>query len=206
MSVTRLQMYPTSVNQKHLELAVKAIRQGNIIIYPTDTFYAYGCDALNQRAIEQLCRIKSINPLKTNLSIVCAGISQAARYARIDNNAFDILRKNLPGPFTFLLPAAPSLPRVFRGRKTVGVRVPDNAITTALAEALGNPLLSTSLPADPHTGETAMTPDEADMINPAVASIIIDAGECGNRQSTIVNLTDSTSPTIERHGAAELIY
>ncbi len=205
MSTTRLQMYPTSINQKHLDLAVKAMRQGGIIIYPTDTFYAYGCDALNQKAIEQLCRIKGINPLKTNLSIVCASISQAAGYARIDNRAFDILRRNLPGPFTFLLPSAPSLPRVFRGRKTVGVRVPSNPIATALATALGNPLLSTSLPADPDMGNIVVTPDEADLINPTVASIIIDAGECGHEQSTIVNLTDSASPVIERPGAAQLI-
>ena len=108
-----MQMYPTSINQKHLDLAVKAMRQGGIIIYPTDTFYAYGCDALNQKAIEQLCRIKGINPLKTNLSIVCASISQAAGYARIDNRAFDILRRNLPGPFTFLLPSAPGCALIY---------------------------------------------------------------------------------------------
>ena len=125
--------------------AVEVLKQGKIIIYPTDTVYALGCDALNARAVERLCRIKGLNPEKNLLSIVCADISQAAEYTRIDNRAFAVLKHNFPGPYTFILPAATKLPKVFRGRKSVGVRVPDNEFARALAESLGNPVMTSSV-------------------------------------------------------------
>ena len=128
-----LRMYPSSINDRYLDEVAECLRSGGIIIYPTDTLYAMGCDALNNGAIERLCRIKGVNPQKQTLSVVCDGISMASEYARIDNEAFRILRRNLPGPFTFVLPAASSLPKVFKGRKEVGIRVPDNPIATAIA-------------------------------------------------------------------------
>lgn len=204
MSMTYLSMYPTSINRQHIDSAVETLRRGEIIIYPTDTLYAFACDALNLRAIERICRIKEINTRKTNLSIVCADISQAAEYARIDNRAFDILRRNTPGAFTFLLPSAPTLPRVFKDRRIVGIRIPDNPISTALAAALGNPLLSTSLPADPSTGQPITTADEAALLHKPTATLIIDGGESGTIPSTVVDLTDSYSPEIVRQGAGEL--
>ena len=140
-----LRMYPTSINERYLDEVVKSLEDGGLIIYPTDTLYAIGCDALNNSAIEHLCKIKGVNPQKQTLSVVCSGISMASEYARIDNEAFRILRANLPGPFTFILPAATSLPKVFKGRKEVGIRVPDNPIATAIAERLGHPILSSSL-------------------------------------------------------------
>lgn len=204
MSMTYLSMYPTSVNRQHIDSAVEALRRGEVIIYPTDTLYAFACDALNQRAIEKICRIKGINTRKTNLSIVCSDISQAAEYARIDNRSFDILRRNTPGAFTFLLPSAPTLPRVFKDRKIVGVRIPANPIATALAAALGNPLLSTSLPADPETGLPVTRAEEAALLHQSAASLIIDGGESGTEPSTIVDLTDSYNPEITRRGAGNL--
>ena len=150
--MTILKMYPTSLNEKYLDLAIDTLRSGGIIIYPTDTLYAIGCDALNNNAIERICKIKGINPQKTNLSIICHNLSQAAEYARIDNRAFKMLREYLPGPFTFLLPASTKLPKVFKGRKTVGVRIPDNTIPVTLAEMLGNPLLTTSVEDDGEGG------------------------------------------------------
>ena len=140
-----LRMYPSSLNDRYLDEAVEAMGRGEIIIYPTDTLYALGCDALNNGAIEKLCRVKGLNPQKQTLSIICDGLSMASEYARIDNEAFRILRTNLPGPFTFILPASTRLPKVFKGRRTVGVRIPDNAIARALAERLGHPVLSTSI-------------------------------------------------------------
>ena len=129
-----LRIYPTSINDRYLDEVVDCLRDGGVIIYPTDTLYAIGCDALNNSAIERLCKIKGVNPQKQVLSVVCDGISMASEYARIDNEAFRILRTNLPGPFTFILPAATSLPKVFKGRKEVGIRVPDNPISRAIAE------------------------------------------------------------------------
>ena len=140
----------SSPDSRHIATAVEALRRGAVIIYPTDTLYAFGCDALNARAVEALCRIKGINPEKNTLSIVCCDISQASEYARIDNRAFRILKDSLPGPYTYILPAATSLPKPFRGRRCVGVRVPDCNISRELARELGNPLMTSSVlpPAD----------------------------------------------------------
>ncbi|MCF0219416.1 MAG: threonylcarbamoyl-AMP synthase [Muribaculaceae bacterium] len=192
-----LKIYPTSINMRFISEAVEAIEDGDIIVYPTDTLYALGCDALNNRSIESLCHLKGINPQKENLSIVCADISQAAEYARIDNRAFAILKRYLPGPYTFILPAATTLPKVFKGRKTVGVRIPDNDITRCLAETLGHPLLSTSVSGDAATGE----PDEIALEYSEAATLMIDGGTCAGQQSTVVDLTDSTSPEVLRQGA-----
>lgn len=197
--MTILKMYPTSLNEKYLELATETLRNGGIIIYPTDTLYAIGCDALNNNAIERICRIKGINPQKTELSIICHDISQAAEYARIDNRAFRMLREYLPGQFTFLLPASTTLPKVFKGRKTVGIRIPDNAIATALAEMLGNPLLTTSVEDDGEGG--VIYPESLAIQYDGIADLLIDGGEGSDIPSTVVDITDSSNPEIIRQGA-----
>lgn len=203
-------MYPTSINERYLDEVVDCLRDGGVIIYPTDTLYAIGCDALNNSAIEKLCKIKGINPQKQTLSVVCDGISMASDYARIDNEAFRILRANLPGPFTFILPAATSLPKVFKGRKEVGIRVPDNAVSRAIAERLGHPILSSSLKVDDEVHE--FDARELAMAFECVASLLIDDGEIGNvdsgmtpEPSTVVDLTDSRNPEILREGKGELL-
>lgn len=195
-----LTIYPTSINERSIDQAVKALRDGEIIIYPTDTLYALGCDALNNRAIEKLCAHKGINPDKQLLSVVCADISQASDYARIDNHSFALLKRALPGAFTFILPASTKLPKVFKGRKTVGVRVPDNPIAQALAAALGNPILSASVSVNPDTPEESANPESLEMNYENVATLIIDGGEGGTQPSTIVNCLDSSAPEILRQG------
>ena len=195
-----LRMYPTSLNDRFLDEAVEALASGEIIIYPTDSLYALGCDALNNGAIERLCQIKGIDPKKQSLSIVCASLSMASEYARIDNEAFRILRTNLPGPFTFVLPAATTLPKVFKGRRTVGVRIPDNPIAVALAERLGHPLLSTSIP----QAEEGIDPAVVAVDYDDVAALLIDGGEGPATPSTVVDLTDSHSPEIIREGLGDL--
>ena len=195
-----LRMYPTSLNDRFLDEAVEALASGEIIIYPTDSLYALGCDALNNGAIERLCQIKGIDPKKQSLSIVCASLSMASEYARIDNEAFRILRTNLPGPFTFVLPAATTLPKVFKGRRTVGVRIPDNPIAVALAERLGHPLLSTSIP----QAEEGIDPAVVAVDYDDVAALLIDGGEGPAIPSTVVDLTDSHSPEIIREGLGDL--
>ena len=148
-----LRIYPSSINDRFLDEAVETLRDGGVIVYPTDTLYAVGCNALDNRAIERVCRLKGINPLKQELSVVCADMSQASEYARIDNVAFRILKDCLPGPYTFLLPASTRLPKVFKGRKVVGIRIPDNEIPREIARRLGNPVLSTSITFDPDVPE-----------------------------------------------------
>jgi tRNA threonylcarbamoyl adenosine modification protein (Sua5/YciO/YrdC/YwlC family) len=196
-----LRIFSDSVNERYISQAVDALKAGHIIIYPTDTLYALACDALNQRAIERLCKLKGINPDKQELSVVCADISQAADYARIDNFAFRTLKQYLPGPFTFILPASTKLPKVFKGRKTVGVRVPDNAIARCLADMLGNPVLTSSASIDdendlPYAEAIAMHYGDS-------VALVIDGGEGGTIPSTVVDLTDSTNPEIIRHGLGD---
>lgn len=195
-----LTIYPTSINERAIEQAAEALQQGEIIIYPTDTLYALGCDALNNRAIERLCAAKGINPAKQMLSVVCDGISQASDYAHIDNRAFSILKDYLPGPFTFILPASPRLPKVFKGRKTVGIRVPDSPIAAALATALGHPVLSASVGVDPDSPEEAASPESLGLEYAAAASLIIDGGQGGTVPSTVVDLTDPADPVVVRRG------
>lgn len=204
-----LRMYPTSINDRYLDETVECLKNGGIIIYPTDTLYAIGCDALNNSAIERLCKLKGVNPQKQTLSVVCDGISMASEYARIDNEAFRVLRRNLPGAFTFILPATTTLPKVFKGRKEVGIRVPDNPIATSIAERLGHPILSSSLKVDDEVPE--FDAQELAMAFDGVASILIDDGESGNGDSgwtpgpsTVVDLTDSRNPEIIREGKGEL--
>lgn len=190
-----LKIYPSNINRNYIDDAVDALRQGAIILYPTDTYYALGCDALNNRAIEGVCRLKGINPNKQTLSVVCADISQAAVYARIDNRAFALLKHNLPGPFTFLLPAATTLPKVFKGRKTVGIRIPDNPISRALAEELGHPILSATASTEPDA-----TPEQVALLWEGRATMIIDGGDGADDASTIIDLTDSSTPETVRQG------
>ncbi|MCX4311162.1 MAG: L-threonylcarbamoyladenylate synthase [Muribaculaceae bacterium] len=199
-----LKFYPTNINRRYIDETVSALRDGKLIIYPTDTLYAIGCDALNNRAIEKICRIKGINPAKQLLSIVCSDISQAAEYARIDNNAFRLMRSNLPGPFTFILPAATTLPKAFKGRHTVGVRIPDNDIARAIADALGNPLLSTSVSIDRLEGYETVEPLSLAIQYEDTVDLLVDGGTGSTGQSTIVDCLDSSYPEITREGTGTL--
>ena len=196
-------MYPTSINEKYVDTIVTALKDGSIIILPTDTLYAIACDALNNRAIERICKIKDLDPNRSTLSIVCSDISQASDYAKIDNKAFKVMKDNLPGPYTFILPASTSLPKVFKGRKTVGVRIPDNPIAEALAAALGNPLMTTSIDVDADAPFESVMPDSIAMRYGDSVDIIIDAGEGEIVPSTVVDITDSAEPEVIREGKGE---
>lgn len=198
-----LKMYPTSINEKYIDAVVKELKDGGIIIYPTDTLYAIACDALNNRAVERICKIKDIDPGRSTLSIVCSDISQAADYARIDNVAFKMLKEYLPGPYTFLLPSSTTLPKVFKGRKTVGIRIPDNAIAIALATALGNPLMTTSVEVDDDAPYESVMPESIAMKYGDKVDIIIDAGEGDVVPSTVIDITDAYSPEVVREGKGE---
>ncbi len=201
--MTILKMYPTSLNENYLELITKTLKDGGIVVYPTDSLYAMGCDASDGHAVEKICRLKNVDPRRSTLSIICADISQASEYARIDNNAFKILKKHLPGPFTFILPTSPALPKVFKGRKEVGVRIPDNNIAREIARRLNAPLLTTSVEipgdesADPRFAESIAAHYEE------IADIVIDGGEGAGTPSTVVDITDSSNPDIIRQGLGD---
>lgn len=213
-----IKAYGDRLPENYLNEIVEALRDGKIIVYPTDTLYAFGCDALNNRAIEKICRLKGINPVKQRLSIVCADISQAAGFVKINNVAFDIMKANLPGPFTFILPASSTLPKVFKGRKEVGVRIPACNIAQSIAAALGNPLLSTSIGLNDDTVEDGLCSISADMLEAATMetiaplhneiAIAIAAGDDTGSPtpSAIISLLDPADPEILREGSLPLSF
>ena len=199
----RLKIYEENPNATEIGKAVEVLREGGIVIYPTDTIYALGCDAWNVRAVERICRIKGINPQKVNLSIICRELSWVSEYAKLNNLYFKLLKRNLPGAFTFILPTSSSLPKIYKNRKTVGVRIPDHAITLALVEALGNPLLTTSVSVDDEEPEYGTDPELIAERYESVADLIIDGGEGGTIPSTTVDCTGD-EPVVLREGKGDL--
>ena len=199
----RLKIYEENPNATEIGKAVEVLREGGIVIYPTDTIYALGCDALNVRAVERICRIKGINPQKVNLSIICRELSWVSEYAKLNNLYFKLLKRNLPGAFTFILPTSSSLPKIYKNRKTVGGRIPDHAITLALVEALGNPLLTTSVSVDDEEPEYGTDPELIAERYESVADLIIDGGEGGTIPSTTVDCTGD-EPVVLREGKGDL--
>lgn len=202
-----LKIHPTSIDARVLSRAVDAMRDDGLVIYPTDTLYAIGCDATSRKATEALCRIKGLNPQKNALAVVCHDFSQASEFARIDNRAFAIMRRYLPGPFTFILPSSPSMPKIFKGRKQVGIRIPDNDVARELARALGTPLLTTSLPSDGLEPEEITEPGEIELRAEAMGvEMLIDGGTGSAVPSAVIDLTDSSAPVVLREGPVEFEF
>lgn len=199
-----LKIYPGSVNMRHIAEAVEALRQGHAVIYPTDTMYGIAVNALDKKAVATLCRIKGLDPDRNLMSIVCADLSQASRYARIDNAAYNILKEYLPGPFTFVLPSSTHLPKVFKGRKTIGLRIPDNEVAQELAAGLDAPLLTGSVDFDEDMPEMATEPDSLALVYADNVAVVLDYGQGGTVPSTIVDITDPDEPQILRQGKGEL--
>ena len=202
-----LKIHPTSIDARVLSRAVDAMRDDGLVIYPTDTLYAIGCDATSRKATEALCRIKGLTPQKNALAVVCHDFSQASEFARIDNRAFAIMRRYLPGPFTFILPSSPSMPKIFKGRKQVGIRIPDNDVARELARALGTPLLTTSLPSDGLQPEEITEPGEIELRAEAMGvEMLIDGGTGSATPSAVIDLTDSSAPVVLREGPVEFEF
>ena len=196
-----IKIWNNKASEQQLNQLSERMKEGEIAIIPTDTMYAIVGDALNVKVVDRICKLKNINPDKNNLSIICSDISMAAEYSRIDNKGFKLLREYCPGPFTFLFKSASTLPRAFKGRKTVGIRIPDNQFTTDLVERMGNPLITTSIEYE----------DEDYAINPELISEayegrvdIMVEGEAGTTEvSTIVDCTLDT-PEIIREGLGKM--
>ena len=178
------------------------MKDGGVIIYPTDTVYGFGCDIFQQKAVERICRIKSVDPHKAQLSFICNDLSDLSKYARsINTPVYRILKRYIPGPYTFILPASREVPKILKGRKdTIGLRVPDQPIATAIIQELGNPILSSSLP-----GEMVEEYTDPECIHEKfgkLVDLVIDGGIGGFRYSTVVDLTED-HPVILRQGLGE---
>ncbi len=187
-----LKIYPDNPNPKEIDRVANTLRDGGLVIYPTDTLYAIGCDALNIRAVERICRIKGIDPQKSKLSIVCHDLSEAGAYTRIDNDAFKLMKRHLPGAFTFILPAGPDLPRIYKNRREVGLRIPDNVIACELVRALGNPILTMSVRDPASESEDPEYLTDPELIHEKFdgrVDIVIDGGIGEAVGSTVVDCT-----------------
>lgn len=192
-----IKIWNDEASDRQLGEICRDLESGHTMILPTDTLYAIACDALNPKAIEKICRLKGINPDKTNLSIICADISMAAEYARFDNYAFRLLRDNTPGPFTFLFKSASTLPKAFKGRKVVGVRIPDNKLCRDIASRLGHPILSTSI--EYSDSDYAVNPGLIAEAYHEKVDFFIEGDDGDMQPSTIVDCTGN-EPVIVRDG------
>ena len=199
-----LKIYPENPNPKHIRKAVDIINKGGLIIYPSDTVYALGCDINNKAALARVARIKGVKLEKANFSFVCKDLSHLSDYVKqIDSSTFKILKRALPGPYTFILPSSSDLPSVFKKKKEVGIRVPDNSIVQAIVEELGNPIISTSIRDEDEIIEYTTDPELIYEKWSDIVDVIIDGGYGGNIPSTIIDLTDG-EPELIREGKGSL--
>jgi tRNA threonylcarbamoyl adenosine modification protein (Sua5/YciO/YrdC/YwlC family) len=200
-----IRIYPENPNPKAIDQVVQVLRRGGLIIYPTDTVYGLGCDITNHRAIEAVARIRNIKPEKANFSFICSDLSNLADYTKpIDNAVFRVLKKALPGPFTFILNASGNVPKLLSSnKKTVGIRVPDNDIAREIVKKLGNPILSTSIKDDDDIIEYSTDPELIHEKYENLVDLVIDGGYGGNVASTVVDVT-SGEFEILREGKGEL--
>lgn len=197
-------IYPENPNPREIEKVIDILRDGGLVIYPTDTVYAIGCDALNVRAVEKICQMKGVNPQKSNLSIICYDLSNLSEYAKVSNTSFKLMKKNLPGPFTFILPTSSELPKIYKNRKEVGIRVPDNNIIRTLVSELGNPILTMSVHDDDDVIEYTTDPELIHEKYEYLVDIVIDGGYGGTEASTVVDCTTDDFEII-RQGKGDLI-
>ncbi|MDR1896799.1 MAG: threonylcarbamoyl-AMP synthase [Prevotellaceae bacterium] len=198
-----LKIYPENPNPKEINKVVKLLQDGGLVIYPTDTLYAIGCDALNVRAVEKICRIKGVNPQKINLSIICSDLSNISAYAKVNNAAFKLMKRCLPGPYTIILPASNELPRIYKNRKEIGIRIPCHSIPCELARVLGNPILTMSVHYNDDQSEYTTDPELIHERYEHQVDLVIDGGYGGLDVSTIVDCTSDKFEII-RQGKGEL--
>ena len=199
-----IKIYPENPNPKAIQKIVTILKKGGLIIYPTDTVYGLGCDITNAKALERIAKIKGVKLEKSNFSFVCEDLSNLSDYVKqIDSTTFKILKRALPGAYTFILPGSKQLPNPFKKRKTVGIRVPDNSIALALVSALGNPIVSTSIRDDDDIVEYTTDPELILEKWDNLVDIVIDGGYGGNEASTIIDLSVEP-PEIIREGKGSL--
>jgi tRNA threonylcarbamoyl adenosine modification protein (Sua5/YciO/YrdC/YwlC family) len=196
-----LKIYPENPNPKDIRQVVEVLRNGGIIIYPTDTVYGLGCDITNGKAVEKIARYKNVQVEKSNFSFICSDLSHLSDFSKpVSNQSFKLLKRYLPGPFTFILNANSNVPKYFKGKKkTVGIRIPDNSIVIELVRELGNPIMSTSIHDDDDIIEYSTDPELIYEKFREIVDLVIDGGYGDNIPSTVVDLTEDF-PVVIRQG------
>ncbi len=203
MAAQYIRLFAENPNQRHIRQAVEVLEEGGIVIYPTDSVYAIGCSVEATKAMEKIARHKGFDPSRPDMSLIFYDLSQLARYTVIrDNNIFKLIKRNTPGPFTFILQANNQIPRLFRNRKkTVGIRIPSNDITLELVKELGCPLITTSVHDRDEIIEYTTDPELIYEKYKDFADLIIDGGYGNNEPTTIVDCTGE-EPVVMREGIA----
>lgn len=200
-----LKLHLQNPSVRNMKTIVNCLKKGGIIIYPTDSVYGMGCDIFNSEAVERICRIKGIDPQKAQFSFICNNLSQLSNYTKsVSTPLFRLLKRSLPGPFTFILPASKMVPKLIKAKKnTVGIRVPDNLICRTIVEELGHPIMNSSLPDD--TVEEYTDPEVIHEKFGNLVDIVIDGGPGGTQPSTVVDCTRG-EPVVVRQGAGHLAF
>ncbi len=199
-----IKIYPDNPNEKEIQKVVKILKEGCFVIYPTDTVYGLGCDITNTKALERIAKIKGIKLEKANFSFVCNDLSNISDYVKsLDTSSFKILKRALPGPYTFILEGNNNLPKEFKKKKTVGIRVPDNSIALELVKQLGNPIVSTSIYDEDEVLEYTTDPELIFEKWQNKVDVVIDGGYGDNTASTIIDLTGN-EPEVIREGKGSI--
>jgi len=198
-----IKIYEENPNEKEINKVVKVLKDGGLIIYPTDTVYGLGCDITNTKAMEKVAKIKGVKLEKADFSFICSDLSNLSDYVRqIDTPTYKILKRALPGPYTFILPSNNNLPKAFKKKNTVGIRIPDNSIITTLVAKLGNPIVSTSIYDEDDLIEYTTDPELIFEKWENIVDVVIDGGYGGNIPSTIIDLS-TDEPTLIREGKGD---
>ena len=199
-----IKLYPTNTDHKKILEVVKILKSGGIVVFPTDTVYGLGCDITQQRAVEKVARLKGVKLEKAHFSFLFCDLSHISEYTKnIDNNIFRMIKKNIPGPFTFILEANTNIPKIFRSRKkTIGIRVPDNSIIQQILKELGNPILSTSMHDKDEILDYMTDPELIHERYENRVDVVIDGGYGGNLPSTVIDCMGD-EPEIVRLGQFE---
>lgn len=199
-----IKIYEENPNAKAISEVVNVLKKGGLIIYPTDTVYGLGCDITNAKALERVAKIKGVKLEKANFSFICHDLSNLSDYVKqINTSTFKVLKRALPGPYTFILPGARTLPSSFKKKKTVGIRVPDNAIALEIVKALGHPIISTSIHDDDSIIEYTTDPELILEKWGNIVDLVIDGGYGGNEPSTIIDFSED-EPVILREGKGNI--
>lgn len=199
-----IKIYPENPNPKEIDKVVKVLKNGGLIIYPTDTVYGLGCEITNTKALEKIAKIKKVKLEKANFSFICSDLSNLSDYVKqIDTSTFKILKRALPGPYTFILPGNNNLPKEFKKKKTVGIRIPDNNIVLEIVKKLGNPIVSTSIKDEDEILEYTTDPELIYEKWDGIVDLVIDGGYGDNEASTVIDLSGHEAEVI-REGKGSL--
>jgi tRNA threonylcarbamoyl adenosine modification protein (Sua5/YciO/YrdC/YwlC family) len=205
MAAELLEVFPENPDDRVIQKIVNCLKNGGVIIYPTDTVYSMGCDSSNVKAVEKLCKLKNIKPIQNKFSIVCSDLRDISTYAKVSNEAFRLMKRLLPGPFTFILPSTGDLPKILQtNRKTIGIRVPDHKVPNLIIQKLGSSIITTSVKDD--IDDVVEYPNEIEILfdqNEHKVDLIVDAGWCGVIPSTVIDASDNSNIYVLREGLGD---